>query len=197
MSMLCSSAILRARGDGGLCPSMGVGAGNGPLARAWTGSRCCSLVVCAGCCCAAIAVLLLAVDTPVPSPISPSTSPTATTSPSFLSTRCSTPLCSALTSTFTLSVSSSTSTSPCWTASPSCLSHFAITASTMDSPNAGTRISVDMFAYLSKRIDFYQGAPRGLRGEGKPRPYSVRPHPTALQAQRRAYSRQVNAAPPR
>src|SRR5947209_13705985 len=71
----------------------------------------------------------------------PSTSPTVTTSPACLRIFCSTPLCSALTSTLTLSVSNSTSASPCFTSSPSLLSHVAITASTIDSPNDGTRIS--------------------------------------------------------
>jgi hypothetical protein len=45
----------------------------------------------------------------------------------------------------TLSVSNSQSGSSSATASPGFLYHCAIVASVMDSPNAGTRISLDIF----------------------------------------------------
>src|SRR5579885_1762485 len=75
----------------------------------------------------------------------PSTSPTATTSPACFIIFCSTPSCSAKTSRLILSVSSSTRASPWDTASPSRFSQFPTTASTIDSPRAGTRISTAMF----------------------------------------------------
>src|SRR5579885_2551405 len=75
----------------------------------------------------------------------PSTSPTATTSPACFIIFCSTPSCSAKTSRLILSVSSSTRASPWDTTSPSCFSQFPTTASTIDSPRAGTRISTAMF----------------------------------------------------
>src|ERR1700686_1359394 len=123
----------RARGEAERCPSLladvSATLATGCATFADTGA------VAAGCDCTCCAL----------SPIIPITSPTATSSPSFFTIFCSTPLCSALTSTLTLSVSSSTSASPTLTASPSCLSQVAITASTMDSPNAGTRISTDIY----------------------------------------------------
>src|SRR5215213_8963049 len=78
---------------------------------------------------------------PVESPTTPSRSPTLTTSPSWRSIRPSTPSSGAVTSRFTLSVSSSTSVSPRLTASPSLFNHEPTTASTSDSPRRGTRIS--------------------------------------------------------
>ena len=76
------------------------------------------------------------------SSISPSTSSTATTSPSCFACRANTPALSAGTSTVTLSVSNSTSVSPAATASPSFLSHRATVASTIDSPRGGTLIEI-------------------------------------------------------
>ena len=82
-----------------------------------------------------------------PASMVPSTSPTATVSPSCLAMLPSTPACSAGTSTLTLSVSSSTSGSLRVDRLARCLSHFTMTASTIDSPRVGTRISTGMAPY--------------------------------------------------
>ncbi len=58
----------------------------------------------------------------------------------------SVPEAGALTSSVTLSVSSSTSGSSCFTASPGFLNHLATVASETDSPSVGTRISVAMMS---------------------------------------------------
>ena len=79
-----------------------------------------------------------AAATAPPAVISPSSSPTFTTSPSLRRRADNTPASSAGTSTVILSVSSSTSVSPAATRSPSCLSQREIVASTMDSPRGGT-----------------------------------------------------------
>src|ERR671933_2243581 len=55
-----------------------------------------------------------------------------------------TPARSAATSTLTFSVSSWTSASPGWTASPGCFSQAPTVASTTDSPRTGTRTSTGM-----------------------------------------------------
>src|SRR6185312_15888024 len=79
-----------------------------------------------------------------PSPIRPSTAPTATLLPSPATTSVSVPAAGALTSSVTLSVSSSTSGSSIATTSPGCFSQRATVASVTDSPSAGTLISVGM-----------------------------------------------------
>ena len=76
--------------------------------------------------------------------MAPSTEPTATVSPSLTMIADNTPDVGAGTSTVTFSVSSSTSGSSAATASPACLNHLPTVASVMDSPRAGTRISVAM-----------------------------------------------------
>ena len=77
-----------------------------------------------------------------PASMTPSTSPTLTSSPSLRSMRARTPADSALTSRSILSVSSSTSGSPAATASPSFFSQRAMRASMTDSPNCGTTIFI-------------------------------------------------------
>ena len=79
-----------------------------------------------------------------PSPITPSTAPTATVAPSLTRISESTPATLAFTSSVVLSVSISTKGSSTVTASPAFLSHFATVASVTDSPSAGTLISVAM-----------------------------------------------------
>ena len=78
------------------------------------------------------------------SSITPSSSPTLTSSPSLRAIRPRTPACGALTSRSILSVSSSTSGSPAATTSPSWRSHLATRASTIDSPTSGTTILAGM-----------------------------------------------------
>src|SRR5215211_7501909 len=78
----------------------------------------------------------------------PNTSPTLTSAPSVASIFCKTPAPFAPTSRFTLSVSSSTSTSPTLTKSPSFLSQRETVASSTDSPNSGTVISIAILASL-------------------------------------------------
>ncbi len=77
-----------------------------------------------------------------PSPIRPSSAPTATLPPSGTAISESVPAAGALTSSVTLSVSSSTSGSSMATLSPTCFSQRATVASVTDSPSAGTLISV-------------------------------------------------------
>ena len=73
----------------------------------------------------------------------PSKEPTFTVSPSLTAILPSTPLVGEGTSTFTLSVSSSTSGSSAKTSSPCDFSHFDTVASVTDSPNVGTVIVSD------------------------------------------------------
>src|SRR4029453_9412434 len=93
-----------------------------------------------------------------PSPIVPSTAPTATVLPDFTAISARTPDAGAGTSTATLSVSSSTRGSSAATASPACLNHWPTVASTTDSPKLGTLISVaiGLSFRLAKRL-FEQG----------------------------------------
>src|SRR6185437_12318071 len=72
------------------------------------------------------------------SSISPSTSSTWTTSPSFTACLVSTPARSAGTSTVILSVSSSRTVSPAFIGSPCCLTQRGTVASTMDYSRGGT-----------------------------------------------------------
>ncbi len=146
-SMLYSSAIFRAAGLNAACA---------PLC-----TRCMGAAAAAG----------LAVDdrgrgcarggaelTPTPSPIVPSTLPTAVAMPAGTRISDSTPALGAGTSTVTSSVSSSTSGSSIATASPGFLSHLATVASVTDSPRAGTRISMAIVFALQSFIE--QGAAR-------------------------------------
>ncbi len=71
-------------------------------------------------------------------------SPTETVSPSFFKISVMTPLVSAWIAWLTLSVSSSTISSPADTLSPAFLSQLAMVASTTDSPMLGTTIWVGM-----------------------------------------------------
>ena len=81
---------------------------------------------------------------PEPSPSVPRSAPTSTVSPSFTITSDKTPADCAGTSMVTLSVSNSQSGSSTATVSPGFLYHCAMVASVMDSPNSGTRISLDI-----------------------------------------------------
>jgi hypothetical protein len=82
----------------------------------------------------------------------PIISPTFRVSPSPLEMDSRTPSCSASTSKLILSVSSSTSASPTFTASPSCLRHFPTVASATDSPSSGTCISTGMSHQPSQNL---------------------------------------------
>src|SRR6266851_3555321 len=79
-----------------------------------------------------------------PSPMRPSTAPTATLLPSGTAISDSVPAAGALTSSVTLSVSSSTSGSSIAIVSPIFFSHRATVASVTDSPSVGTLMSVAM-----------------------------------------------------
>ena len=96
-----------------------------------------------------------------PSTIEPSTAPGATVSPSLARISPSTPAAGALTSSVTLSVSSSTSGSSAFTASPGFLNHWPMVASETDSPSVGTRISVAMVLAFSCWSALPSGAPDG------------------------------------
>src|SRR5688572_23290304 len=130
MSTPDSAATLRAAGDdltsapaGGVaCSGAGAGVGGDSALGAAAGG----------------AAAAGAVPAVFVSSISPRTSSTFTTSPSFLAWRATTPALRAGTSTVILSVSSSTTVSPAATASPSCLVQRETVASTIDSPSGGT-----------------------------------------------------------
>ena len=77
--------------------------------------------------------------------IIPNIAPTFTVSPSCTAICSRTPLDGEGTSTFTLSVSSSTIGSSAETFSPLLLSHFETVASVTDSPNVGTIILSDIY----------------------------------------------------
>jgi len=79
---------------------------------------------------------------PPPSLMEPRSAPGATVSPSLATMSPRVPAVGAGTSRVTLSVSSSSSGSSAFTASPGFLNHLAIVASETDSPRVGTRISV-------------------------------------------------------
>ena len=98
-------------------------------------------------------------------PTEPSSAPTATVSPVFTAMSASTPEAGALTSKVTLSVSSSTSGSSTLIASPGCLNHLPTVASVIDSPSAGTRISVA----ISSRQPLTRLLLRGVGRLGSPR----------------------------
>lgn len=85
-----------------------------------------------------------ATTAPLPSPIRPSSAPTATSLPTGAAISLKTPAAVALTSKVTLSVSSSTRGSSTAIASPTPFNHLATVAWLTDSPRAGTRISVDI-----------------------------------------------------
>ncbi len=72
----------------------------------------------------------------------PRSAPIATVWPVGAAISLSTPALGALTSSVTLSVSSSTSGSSARTGSPAFLNHLPTVASLIDSPRAGTRISI-------------------------------------------------------
>ena len=92
--------------------------------------------------------------------------PTRTTVPTGCRCSTSTPAAGAGSVTVTLSVSSSASGSSILTASPGCLSHFAIVASAIDSPSGGITSSsllCDMFdAYLCSYPSYSRGLGRPL-----------------------------------
>ena len=77
---------------------------------------------------------------PFPLLTTPSIDPTSTVSPSFTSIEVSVPLDGDGTSTFTLSVSSSTIGSSVPTSSPTFFNHLDTVASVIDSPKGGTKI---------------------------------------------------------
>ena len=79
----------------------------------------------------------------------PRTSPTLTSSSAFLSMDASTPAASAATSKFAFSVSSSTTVSPSFTASPSPRVHLITVASITESPRWGTTMFLAIFSSLS------------------------------------------------
>src|SRR5262245_43889952 len=126
-----STSSLRAAGEGGIS-SM-------PISWRGLGSRSSFLDSVRG---AGVFTGAAAAGMAAPSPIVPSTAPTATVSPDFTATSARTPEAGAGTSTVTLSVSSSTRGSSAATASPACLNHWPTVASTTDSPKLGTLISV-------------------------------------------------------
>ncbi len=77
------------------------------------------------------------------------TEPTSTVSPSAALSSVTTPASSEITSTFTLSVSSSTIFSPFSTLSPTCLNQVDIVPSVIDSANSGTLISANLISPLN------------------------------------------------
>ena len=79
-----------------------------------------------------------------PSFTTPNKAPISTVSPSFALIDDKVPDKGDGTSTFTLSVSSSTNGSSDLTCSPTCLSHLDTVASVTDSPKDGTKIWFDM-----------------------------------------------------
>src|SRR5687768_9068664 len=104
----------------------------------------------------------------------PITSPTLTVSPSPLAMVSSTPSCSASTSKLILSVSSSTSGSPDFTSSPSCLSQRPTVASATDSPSSGTCISTATFHLFLSVIFLVPGASVARAGGARLRPLGCR-----------------------
>src|SRR5579883_2954414 len=81
--------------------------------------------------------------------VAPPPSPMFTVSPSCLAMDSRTPAVLAATSILTFSVSNSTSGSPTATGSPTCFSQRPTVASTIDSPSAGTVISLDILTPLA------------------------------------------------
>jgi hypothetical protein len=127
---------------------------------------------------------------PSASPMIPITPPTPTASPSPFVIDSRTPSCSASTSKLILSVSSSTSASPAFTASPSCLSHFPTAASATDSPSSGTCISAGMSHQPSQNLVPYssQSLLLGARPWVPRTAPSTSPRPSSRKAERMSCS---------
>ncbi len=100
----------------------------------------------------------------------PSTSPTVTVSPVFLTICASVPAASAASSCDALSVSSSTSGSSSATASPSALNHSPTSASVTDSPALGTTMSMS------------SAPPAGACSASAAAAFALSPPPSALLA---------------
>ena len=156
-AMPFSSSSLRAAGAGGMSllaspPRSGAGAAERSGAGLAAGAD-----LAAGVASASGAVIGLAAGAraslrgfdlgdPAPSSIDPNTEPMATVVPCCTLMSPNMPAAGAGTSTVTLSVSSSTSGSSALTVSPGFLNHWPTVASVTDSPSAGTRISIGIFA---------------------------------------------------